>query len=55
MANSSIETISSINKAQKEYFRSGVTLDIKFRKDMLKKLLAAMEKWDGKNCYAFLA
>ena len=46
MANASIETIASISRAQKEYFRSGVTLDIKFRKDMLKKLLAAMDKWE---------
>ena len=46
MANTSTETTASIHKAQKEYFRSGTTLDIKFRKDMLRKLLAAMDKWE---------
>ena len=48
MNNTSTEKIISIAQAQKEFFRSGATLDIKFRKDMLKKLLGAMEKWESK-------
>ena len=41
-----IEKIQGIAKAQKAYFRSGATLDIKFRKQMLRKFLAALEKWE---------
>ena len=41
-----IEKIQSIAKAQKAYFRSGATLDIKFRKQMLQKFLAALAKWE---------
>lgn len=48
MENTSTEKIISITAAQKEYFHSGATLDIAFRRQMLKKLLAAIEKWDGK-------
>ena len=44
--------IEAINKAQKEYFRSGVTLDVKFRKEMLSRFAAAMEKWEKKLCDA---
>lgn len=43
-----LEEINSISQAQKEFFCSGATLDIKFRKQMLKKLLAAFDKWEGK-------
>lgn len=46
MANTSPETIISIKAAQKEYFKSGQTLETGFRKSMLKKLLHAMEKWE---------
>ena len=46
MENTSRERIAEICGAQKEYFRSGATLDIAFRKEMLKKLLSAMEKWE---------
>ena len=46
MENTSRERIAEICSAQKEYFRSGATLDIAFRKEMLKKLLSAMEKWE---------
>lgn len=38
--------IASIREAQNKYFRTGATLDIAFRKDMLKRFLAAMEKWE---------
>lgn len=44
----SVEQIVRISEAQKKYFRSGVTLDIKFRKQMLQKLLGALEKWEGR-------
>ena len=46
MTSTTIEQIVSIRNAQKEFFKSGATLDIKFRKAMLKKFLAAMEKWE---------
>ena len=41
-----IEKIQGIAEAQKAYFRSGATLDIKFRKQMLRKFLAALDKWE---------
>ena len=41
-----IEKIQGIAKAQKAYFRSGATLDLKFRKRMLCKLLEALDKWE---------
>ena len=46
MANSSVETIASIRQAQKEYFKSGATLEVSFRKSMLNKLHEAMNKWE---------
>ena len=46
MTSTSNEQIASIRKAQKDFFKSGATLDLKFRKAMLKKFLAAMEKWE---------
>ena len=48
MYNTPTDKIISIAHAQKEFFRSGATLDIAFRKEMLKKLLGAMEKWEEK-------
>ncbi len=48
MENSSREYIVSVSQAQKEYFRSGVTLNVGYRKAMLRKLLGAMEKWEDK-------
>ena len=41
-----IENIQTIAEAQKCYFRSGTTLDIEFRKQMLRKFLAAFERWE---------
>ena len=38
--------IEQIIQAQRAYFRSGATLDIRFRREMLKKLLAALTKWE---------
>ena len=55
MENTSTETIVRISEAQKEYFRTGATLDIKFRKEMLHKLLGAMEKWESRLADALWA
>ena len=52
MENTSTERIEAIVKAQKEYFRSGATLDIKFRKEMLRRFGAAIQKWEKKLCDA---
>ena len=52
MENTSSERIAAIVKAQKEHFRSGVTLDIRFRKEMLKRFSTAMSKWEKKLCDA---
>ena len=52
MENTSTEKIIAIHHAQKEYFSSGATLDISFRKDMLRRLLAAMDKWEERLCDA---
>ena len=48
MENTATETIIRINQAQKAYFRTGVTLDVNFRKEMLCKLLRAMNEWEGR-------
>ena len=52
MENTSTERIISINAAQKEYFLSGATLDVSFRKTMLRKFLKAMQKWETRVCDA---
>ena len=52
MENTSTDRIISIVSAQKEYFHSGATLDVSFRKGMLKKFLQAMEKWESRLCDA---
>ena len=52
MENTSTETIQRIAEKQKAYFRSGATLDLSFRKQMLKKLLNAMNKWESRICDA---
>ena len=48
MENTSTEKIINIVNQQKEFFRSGATLDIRFRIQMLEKLLSAMTKWEKK-------
>ncbi len=48
MENSSTEKIISVSQAQKAYFRSGETLNVGFRKAMLRKFLDAMEKWEDR-------
>ena len=48
MENTQTDKILSINRSQKDFFRSGATLEIGFRKEMLRKLLSAIEKWEQK-------
>ena len=48
MNNTPAEIIIRIHQQQKAFFKTGSTLDISFRKTMLKKLLCAMEKWESK-------
>ena len=48
MENTTTERIVSITNSQKEFFKSGATLDIKFRQEMLKKLADAMCKWESR-------
>ena len=52
MENTSIEKIQNIAKSQKEYFRTGATLDIEFRKQMLRQLLDSFERWEERICDA---
>lgn len=52
MVNTSPERIGAIVKAQKEFFATGATRDIKFRKAMLRKLLAGLQKWENPICDA---
>lgn len=44
--NTSTERIKALVAAQREYFRSGATLDIAFRKQMLRRLQRAMLEWE---------
>ena len=46
MTHTTIEYITAVRQEQKEFFKSGATLEVKFRKAMLTKLLAAIEKWE---------
>ncbi|MBQ8500385.1 MAG: aldehyde dehydrogenase [Bacteroidales bacterium] len=50
--NTSVERIDSIVKAQKDFFRSGATLDVRFRKDMLCRFRFAMAQWEKRICDA---
>ena len=52
MENTPKDTIISIREAQKAYFHGGATLNVNFRKNMLKKFLKAMEEWEGRLCDA---
>lgn len=52
MENISTEKIISIVNSQKAYFKSGATLDISFRKEMLKKLYDAINRWESRICDA---
>ena len=44
--NSSSEYILRVVASQRDYFRSGATLDVKFRKEMLQRLLDSLHKWE---------
>lgn len=46
ITNTSNERISKIATAQKEFFRSGKTLDIKYRLSALRALKSAIQKWE---------
>ncbi len=46
MENTPVEKIQQIAEAQRRYFRSGVTLDIKFRRQALRMLADALDKWE---------
>ena len=48
MTNTSTDRILQIHRLQKEFFLSGETLDIAFRKRMLHKLSDAIESWEEK-------
>ena len=55
MINTTEKEILSIHNAQKEYFKTGETLEVSFRKKMLGKFLQAMEKWEQKLADALWA
>ena len=55
MTNTSRQDILDICSRQKEYFKTGETLDVSFRKKMLGKFLQAMEKWEQKLADALWA
>lgn len=52
MQNTSVEEIKGLVAAQRHFFRSGATMDIPFRKRMLKKLLAALAAWQERLAQA---
>ena len=52
IANTPEERIAGIIQSQREYFLSGETLGLPFRKNMLKKFAAAMKKWEKPLCDA---
>ena len=55
MTNTSRQDILDICSRQKEYFKTGETLDVSFRKKMLGKFLQAMDKWEPKLADALWA
>ena len=52
MQNTSVDDIKRIHAAQKKFFVSGATLDIGFRKRMLRRLQEALEVWEERICAA---
>ena len=46
MTNTAPERIRELNELQRQYFASGVTRDLRFRKEMLRKLLGAIKTWE---------
>ena len=45
MTNTDSTRIHALNELQRQYFASGATRDLRFRKEMLRKLLGAIQKW----------
>lgn len=52
MENTSVERIMEIRQRQGRFFRSGETLDVKWRLDRLKAFEAAVRKWEKPLCEA---
>jgi aldehyde dehydrogenase (NAD+) len=50
--NTAIQDINGIINAQREFFARNATLDIKFRKEQLKKLQNALKEWEKPLCEA---
>ncbi len=46
MTNTDPARISELNELQRQYFASGATRDLAFRKEMLRKLLDAIQQWE---------
>jgi len=46
MTNTAPERISELKELQRQYFATGATLDLRFRKEMLRKLLGAIKQWE---------
>ena len=46
MENTDNEAILEIISRQKEFYRSGATRDIKFRKSMLRRMQEGLKKWE---------
>ena len=43
-----MKNITQIVEKQRAYFRTGATLDIRFRKQMLRRFLEAFEQWESR-------
>ena len=52
MDNTSIEKINGVVESQRAFFRSGATLDVAFRKRMLRRFLEVFERWEERLCDA---
>lgn len=52
MENTAADRIISIADAQKAYFKTGKTLDVEFRRNMLDRFAKALDKWEAKLCDA---
>ena len=46
MTNTDPARIHELNELQRQYYASGVTRDLRFRKEMLRKLLGAIKQWE---------
>lgn len=55
MQNTPTEHITALVEAQRRFFASGATLDLRFRCEMLKKLLCALDKWERPLADALMA